>query len=173
MPFVLIILFLTIFFLTTLGGRIWCGWACPQTCFRVIYRDLIQTKILKIRKNIRDKQKKLMASILKKMIAVFIWTCLSLVAASNFLWYFVPPEDFFSYLANPAQHKLLIGILIGITLFIVYDVIILAENFCIYVCPYARVQSVMFDNDTVQVIYDEKRGGKIYECHTKIGKIPS
>ncbi len=172
MPFVLIILFLTIFFLTTLGGRIWCGWACPQTCFRVIYRDLIQTKILKIRKNIRDKQKKVDGEYFKKMIAVFIWTCLSLVAASNFLWYFVPPEDFFSYLANPAQHKLLIGILIGITLFIVYDVIILAENFCIYVCPYARVQSVMFDNDTVQIIYDEKRGGKIYECHTKIGKKP-
>ena len=45
MPFVLIGLFLTIFFVTTLAGRIWCAWACPQTIFRVIYRDLIQTKL--------------------------------------------------------------------------------------------------------------------------------
>ncbi|MGM9236635.1 4Fe-4S binding protein, partial [Campylobacter jejuni] len=39
MPFVLIFLFLFIFFITTLGGRIWCAWSCPQTIFRVIYRD--------------------------------------------------------------------------------------------------------------------------------------
>ncbi|WP_258522378.1 cytochrome c oxidase accessory protein CcoG [Campylobacter hyointestinalis] len=172
MPFLLIILFLSIFFITTLGGRIWCGWACPQTVFRVIYRDLIQTKILKIRKNIRDKQKKFDGDYFKKTIGVLLWTCLALIAASNFLWYFVPPEDFFSYLSDPLEHKFLLGILTCITAFIVYDVTILAENFCIYVCPYARVQSVMFDNDTVQVIYDEKRGGKIYDGHTKIGKKP-
>ncbi|EEO7742332.1 TPA: 4Fe-4S binding protein, partial [Campylobacter upsaliensis] len=57
MPFVLILLFLTIFFVTTLAGRIWCAWSCPQTIFRVIYRDIIQTKLLKIRKNINNKQK--------------------------------------------------------------------------------------------------------------------
>ncbi|EEU7033779.1 4Fe-4S binding protein, partial [Campylobacter jejuni] len=55
MPFVLIFLFLFIFFITTLGGRIWCAWSCPQTIFRVIYRDIIQTKFLKIRKNINNK----------------------------------------------------------------------------------------------------------------------
>lgn len=57
MPFLLIMLFLGIFFMTTLGGRVWCGWACPQTIFRVIYRDLIETKLLGLRKNINNKQK--------------------------------------------------------------------------------------------------------------------
>ena len=55
MPFVLIFFFIFIFFVTTLGGRIWCGWSCPQTIFRTIYRDLIQTKLLKIRKTLDDK----------------------------------------------------------------------------------------------------------------------
>ncbi len=173
MPFLLIILFLSIFFMTTLGGRVWCGWTCPQTIFRVIYRDLICTKILKIRKNIKDKQKEFDENIIKKTISVIIWAALAFVAASNFMWYFVPPEDFFTYLANPAEHKLLVGILIGITTFLVFDVVFLAENFCIYVCPYARVQSVMFDNDTIQVIYDENRGGKLYDGHTKLGKKPT
>ena len=41
MPFLLMILFIGIFAVTAIGGRAWCGWACPQTIFRVIYRDLI------------------------------------------------------------------------------------------------------------------------------------
>ena len=57
MPFVLIGLFLSIFFITTLAGRIWCAWGCPQTIFRVIYRDLIQTKLLKIHSSLKNKQR--------------------------------------------------------------------------------------------------------------------
>ncbi|HHH50900.1 MAG TPA: 4Fe-4S binding protein, partial [Campylobacterales bacterium] len=48
MPFILMLLFLGIFAVTAIGGRAFCGWACPQTIFRVIYRDLIETKLLKL-----------------------------------------------------------------------------------------------------------------------------
>ncbi len=163
MPFLLIMLFLSIFFLTTLGGRVWCGWACPQTIFRVVYRDLIQTKILKIRKNIKNKQKEPIGHHLKRGIGAVIWVILALIAASNLMWYFVPPEDFFNYIANPLDHLVLIGFLVGITGFLVYDVLFLREDFCIYVCPYARVQSVMFDDDTIQTVYNPTRGGVIYD----------
>lgn len=172
MPFVLIGLFLTIFFVTTLAGRIWCAWACPQTIFRVIYRDLIQTKLLKIRKNIKDKQKEYPGNMFKKILAVLIFYVLSLIATSNLLWYFVPPEDFFLYLQNPAEHLLLLGILFCASLFLTFDVVYIQERFCVYVCPYARIQSVMFDHDTVQVVYDEKRGGVIFDGKTKLHKKP-
>ena len=172
MPFVLIIFFLAIFFMTTLGGRIWCGWSCPQTIFRVIYRDLIQTKILKIHKNISDKQKEAKGNFAKKAVGVIIWSMLACIAAANFLWFFVPPEDFFTYIKNSGEHKLLVGIWFCVTAFIVFDVVWLAEKFCIYVCPYARIQSVMFDDDTIQVIYDENRGGKIYDGKIKLWKKP-
>lgn len=166
MPFLLILLFLGIFFMTTLGGRVWCGWSCPQTIFRVIYRDLIETKLLGLRKNINNKQKDPKEGFsVKKILALSIWALLALVAASNFIWYFIPPEDFFTYLQSPSEHKTLIGFLAGITAFLIYDVIILKEEFCVYICPYARVQSVMFDEDTIQTIYDEKRGGQIYDTH--------
>ncbi|MBE9818387.1 cytochrome c oxidase accessory protein CcoG [Campylobacter concisus] len=170
LPFLFIILFLSIFFLTTLAGRIWCGWSCPQTIFRTIFRDLLQTKILKIRKNIQNKQNEPKGQILKRALAVGIWCVLALIISANFLWYFVPPLDFFAYLKEPSEHGVLLAFWLVIAIWLVYDVIILKENFCIYVCPYARVQSVMFDNDTIQVIYNQKRGGVIYNGKEKFKK---
>lgn len=173
MPFILIIMFLGIFFMTTLGGRVWCGWACPQTIFRVIYRDFIQTKLLGIRKSIKNKQKEPSGDSVKRFIGVVIWAVLAVIATSNFLWYFVPPEDFFAYIQNPAEHMVLIGFILCVAGFLVYDIVSMKENFCIYVCPYARVQSVMFDDDTIQTIYNPKRGGVIYdEEGTKLWKKP-
>ncbi|OUT11016.1 cytochrome c oxidase accessory protein CcoG [Campylobacter concisus] len=170
LPFLFIILFLSIFFLTTLAGRVWCGWSCPQTIFRTIFRDLLQTKILKIRKNIQNKQNEPKGQILKRALAVGIWCILALIISANFLWYFVPPLDFFAYLKEPSEHGVLLAFWLIIAIWLVYDVIILKENFCIYVCPYARVQSVMFDNDTIQVIYNQKRGGVIYNGKEKFKK---
>ena len=170
LPFLFITLFLSIFFLTTLAGRVWCGWSCPQTIFRTIFRDLLQTKILNIRKNIQNKQNEPQGQILKRAIAVGIWCVLALVIAANFMWFFVPPFDFLAYISEPSEHKILLAFWLGIAAWLVYDVVILKENFCVYVCPYARVQSVMFDSDTIQVIYNQKRGGVIYEGREKFKK---
>ena len=170
LPFLFITLFLTIFFLTTLAGRVWCGWSCPQTIFRTLFRDLLQTKILKIRKNIQNKQNEPQGQIFKRALAVGIWCVLALIIAANFMWYFVPPLDFFAYLHDASEHKILLAFWLSIAAWLVYDVVILKENFCVYVCPYARVQSVMFDSDTIQVIYNQKRGGVIYEGKEKFKK---
>ncbi|MBE9857176.1 cytochrome c oxidase accessory protein CcoG [Campylobacter concisus] len=170
LPFLFITLFLSIFFLTTLAGRIWCGWSCPQTIFRTLFRDLLQTKILKIRKNIQNKQNEPQGQILKPALAVGIWYVLALIIAANFMWFFVPPFDFLAYISEPSEHKILLAFWLSIAAWLVYDVVILKENFCVYVCPYARVQSVMFDSDTIQVIYNQKRGGVIYEGREKFKK---
>jgi len=170
LPFLFITLFLTIFFLTTLAGRVWCGWSCPQTIFRTLFRDLLQTKILKIRKNIQNKQNEPQGQIFKRALAVGIWCVLALIIAANFMWFFVPPLDFFAYLNDVSEHKILLAFWLSIAAWLVYDVVILKENFCVYVCPYARVQSVMFDSDTIQVIYNQKRGGVIYDGLEKFKK---
>ena len=165
MPFLLMLLFLGIFAVTSLGGRAWCGWACPQTIFRVIYRDLIESKLLRLRR-IKNKQKEPDLSKaenkVKKIIGILIWACLALLAASNFMWYFVPPDDFFAYLQDPSEHLFLIGFVLAIAGFLVYDVVMLKEDFCVYICPYSRVQSVLYDNNTYQAIYSTNRGGNIY-----------
>ncbi len=176
MPFLLMLLFITIFGMTVMGGRVFCGWVCPQTVFRVIYRDLIETKLLHLRKRIGNKQQEPDMSKpenkVKKFIAILIWTVLALIAGADFMWYFIPPDTFFQYLSNPGEHMTMIGFVLGIAAFLIYDIVFLKENFCIYVCPYSRVQSVLYDEHTVMALYDEHRGGKIYEddhgVHTKL-----
>ncbi len=167
MPFLLMLLFLGIFFVTTLAGRVWCGWGCPQTIFRVIYRDVIETKLLGLRKRIDNKQQEPDMSLpinkLKKGAALLIWIGISVIAASNFLWYFIPPADFFTYLSNPAEHTILITFLAVLVAVMVFDIIFIKENFCVYMCPYSRVQSVLYDNDTIMTVYDYERGGKVFD----------
>jgi len=167
MPFLLMLLFIGIFAATAIGGRVFCGWACPQTIFRVIYRDLIETKLLGLRKRISNKQKEpdysKKENIGKRIIGILLWSMLALVASANFIWFFVPPEDFFPYLMNPSEHGVVVGMLLGIAGFLIYDVIFLKEDFCVYVCPYSRIQSVLYDENTFQAIYNPNRGGEIYD----------
>ncbi len=166
MPFLLMLLFIGIFGITVLGGRVFCGWMCPQTIFRVVYRDLIETKLLGLRKRIKNKQQEpdysKAENKIKRLVAILIWTGLSFIAAADLMWYFVPPEDFLAYIQNPSEHLVLVGTVVGIVLFLVYDVIFLQENFCVYVCPYSRIQSVLYDDDTIMAVYNPNRGGEIY-----------
>ncbi|MGX2984546.1 cytochrome c oxidase accessory protein CcoG [Helicobacter sp. 23-1048] len=174
LPFLLIILFVGIFFLTTLGGRMWCGWACPQTIFRTIYRDLLQTKIFKLRNKISNKQRPLrldsLSDKLKATLAFVIIMFLCLVATANLMFFFVPPLEFFEALANPSQHPILMGFWLGFGLFFTADIAFIQEVFCVYICPYCRVQSVLYDDDTIMPIYDSRRGGAIYNADLQ--KIP-
>ena len=167
MPFLLILMFLAIFFMTTLAGRGWCGWACPQTIFRVLFRDLLETKILSLRKRMENRQLEpdmsLGSNKLKKAIAIVVFALIALIAASNLMWYFVPPEDFFKYIQNPLEHKFLFIFWLGFTIALIAIVVFIKENFCIYMCPYSRVQSVLYDNDTIMTVYDYKRGGAVFD----------
>jgi len=172
LPFILMILFIGIFGLTVVAGRAFCGWACPQTMFRVALRDLIETTIFKLRRSYKNKQKEVDYSLtknkVKKGVIVIIAFILAGFASANFMWFFVPPEEFFGYLQNWDEHPVFIGFHIAIALFLVYDIVVMKENFCVYVCPYSRVQSVLYDDDTLMAVYDYNRGGVIYDHHDKI-----
>ncbi|HFU77332.1 MAG TPA: cytochrome c oxidase accessory protein CcoG, partial [Epsilonproteobacteria bacterium] len=113
----------------------------------------------------KDPDMSKMENKVKKVIAVLLWSILAFIAAADFLWFFVPPEDFFRYLSNPSEHMVLVGAFLGIAAFIIIDVVLIKENFCVYICPYSRVQSVLYDDDTIMAVYDPIRGGDIYEGH--------
>ena len=145
---------------------------CPQTIFRVAYRDLLETKIFKLRKRIKNKQPEPDYSITKNKVKglalLIISVVLALLAATDLMWFFVPPEDFLQYMQIPAEHPILIGTIVGIAAFLVYDIVFLKEDFCAYVCPYSRIQSVLYDDDTIMAIYNPNRGGEIYsDQHVK------
>lgn len=169
LPFLLMILFLGIFGMTVLGGRVFCGWICPQTIFRIVYRDIIETKLLGLRKRIKNKQQEPDMSIpgnkAKRVVGIVLWSLLSLLASANLIWFFVPPEDFFAYMADPSEHMIMLSTLLFSAIFLVYDIVFLQEDYCIYVCPYSRVQSVLYDDHTVMALYNTNRGGHIYDEH--------
>lgn len=165
MPFLLMFLFIGIFAMTSMFGRVWCGWACPQTIFRVIYRDLIEGTILDLRR-IKNKQTDInyskKSNQIKKYVSILLWSIVSLIISTNFMWYFVPPEDFFAYIQKPQEHVFMITFIVSVAMFLIYDIVFMKENFCVYVCPYSRIQSALYDNDTKQVVYDTNRGGDVY-----------
>lgn len=167
MPFLLMFLFIGIFALTSILGRAWCGWGCPQTIFRTIYRDLIQGTLLDLR-NSTNKQKRMNTSTLENTIKIIVgfllWTLIALTASTNFIWYFVPPEDFFTYMQHPQDHLFIIIFIAATAAFLIYDIVWMQESFCTYLCPYSRIQTVLYDDDTKHAVYNTHRGAE--ECTT-------
>jgi cytochrome c oxidase accessory protein FixG len=172
MPFLIMLLFVGLFAITSLFGRFWCGWLCPQSILRYIFRDLIQTKLLKLRRNVLNKQKEPDYSKLinkfKYVLSHIIFYMIAFSVAINFMLYFVSYDYFFANILDIENHKVLIGFTIGFVGIIVLLVVILKENFCIYACPYAKVQSIMYDKHTFTAVYSNVRGGEIYKDNKQV-----
>ncbi len=155
----LIIAALTLFFVTALAGRLWCGYACPQTVYTEIFlwierrvegNRLKQMKLDKAPWN----GKKYMLKGLKH----FIWVVFSLWTGFTFVGYFTPIRELsfsvMSFSLGPWETFWLL--FYG---FATYgNAGWLREQVCIYMCPYARFQSAMFDKDTLIISYNEQRG---------------
>ena len=159
--FVLLGFMLLIAFITSVWGRAWCGWACPQT----VFIDQIYRKIERFVEGNARKRKALNRSaisfekILKKISKWFLYLVVSLHIVHSFLGYFVGTRNLvnISFQAPSENWFLFVTMLIltGITLF---DFGWFREQFCIIACPYGRFQSVLMDENSLVVAYDEKRG---------------
>ncbi len=155
----LIIAAFTLFFFTALAGRLWCGYACPQTVWTEVFL-WIERKV----EGSRNKQIKLDKSPLtkyklsRKLIKHSLWILLSLWTGFTFVGYFTPilelGESFIQLTLGPWEF-----FWIFFYAFATYgNAGWMREQVCIYMCPYARFQSAMLDNDTLVISYDEKRG---------------
>ena len=155
----LIIAALSLFFFTALAGRLWCGFACPQTVWTEAFL-WIERKI----EGDRNKQIKLDKSPLtktkfyRKSLKHFIWIAFSAWTGFTFVGYFTPVLE----LGQSLWH-LSLGpwewFWIVFYSFATYgNAGWMREQVCIYMCPYARFQSAMFDKDTLIISYDQERG---------------
>ena len=149
----------SLFLFTTVAGRLWCGYACPQTVYTEIFL-WIERKV----EGERLAQMRLDAAALSlrkfalKAIKHGIWIALSLWTGFTFVAYFTPIHD----LAREAVTWSLGGWEAFWLLFYAFATYgnagWMREQVCKYMCPYARFQGVMFDRDTLVVAYDEERG---------------
>lgn len=151
----------TMGFITSIWGRVWCGWGCPQTVFiDTIYRRIERIIEGKARQRQKlDEGPMTFEKFWKKSLKWFLFTIVTLHISHSFLGYFVGARKlFWITMAPPQEHMTLFTIMLFITAVFLLDFGWFREQFCIIACPYGRLQSVMMDEHSLVVAYDAKRG---------------
>lgn len=157
----LILATLMLAYVTALWGRVWCGWACPQTVFiEFVYRQIeiwVEGPYL-ARRSLRQQTLNL-----NKFLKVSCkWTLFFIVSslfAHSFAAYFVGRDELLKMMALGPSHNLTYFTLItGFTLLLLFNFGWFREQFCLIACPYGRIQSVLMDQDSLSVVYDTQRG---------------
>ena len=150
---VVIGLALALFFFTALAGRLWCGWACPQTVFSDLFAGIAR-RIQGWRGTRAPK------NVARWRIAAThaVWTALALVIGFHLVAYFCSPRELAGQLVHGSASSVQLGFLAFGALVSYVDFAIVRQTFCKFLCPYARFQGVLFDSDTLVVGYDTARG---------------
>lgn len=164
---VLITFFVFIILFTVVFGRVWCGWACPQTLFM----EMVFRKIEYWIEGDANEQRRLNKApwtsqkIVKKTSKQIIFLVISILIAHTAMAYLIGIEQTFDIVRHsPAEH---LGGFIGLLVFtgIFYGVFaVFREQACVAVCPYGRLQGVLLTKESIVVAYDWLRGeprGKI------------
>jgi cytochrome c oxidase accessory protein FixG len=155
----LIIAALSLFLFTAVGGRLWCGYACPQTVYteiflwieRVIEGD--RAKRMKL-----DKEPASARRFALKAAKHGAWIALALWTGFTFVGYFTPIRELALEVATFAIGGWALFWILFYAFATYGNAGWMREQVCKYMCPYARFQSAMFDPDTLIVTYDRERG---------------
>jgi cytochrome c oxidase accessory protein FixG len=159
--FVLTALGFALLVLTTTLGRVWCGWTCPQTVFleglfRPIERFIEGPRNTHLK---RDAGVRTWDRTLRKITKHVLFALVAILIAHLVLAYFVSmPSLGTMILDGPAAHPEAFAWSTGVGVALYADVAWFREQLCLIVCPYGRLQSVLTDDDSLIVGYDERRG---------------
>ncbi len=155
----LVISALALFLFTAVAGRLWCGYACPQTVYTEIFLWL--EKLVEGDRSARQRLDKAPLSaqkLGKKALKHGLWIAVAIWTGFTFVGYFTPIRELgaLTLAASLGPWQTFWVLFYG---FATYgNAGFLREQVCKYMCPYARFQSAMFDKDTMIVTYDDKRG---------------
>ena len=151
----LLMLFLTVFLVTALFGRVWCGWACPQT----VYMEFVYRPIERLFEGAPGKRRPTRYRGLRKAGKLLAYLLVSAFLAHTFLAYFVGTDNLRVWITgSPHDHPVAFLVMGATTGLMLFDFGYFREQVCIVACPYARFQSALLDRDSLIVTYDRKRG---------------
>jgi cytochrome c oxidase accessory protein FixG len=148
-------------YVTALAGRAWCGWACPQTVFlEGVYRRIERAIEGPREKHLRrDAGPVTLGRAARKVAKHALFVVASLLVAHVVLAYFVSiPRAFAMVRTSPAAHPEAFTWVLAVTALFYGNFAWFREQFCVVMCPYGRMQSVLLDDDSLVVGYDVKRG---------------
>lgn len=155
---ILVLCAYSLFLFTSVAGRLWCGYACPQTVYTEIFlwveRKIEGDRMARIK---LDSAPLTGAKFGKKAAKHAIWIAIALWTGITFVGYFTPIRELLR--AMPASLGPWETFWVLFYGFATYgNAGWMREQVCKYMCPYARFQSVMFDKDTMVITYDQGRG---------------
>ncbi len=148
---------LTVFFVTAMWGRVWCGYACPQT----VYLELVFRPIERLLEGNPTQQRAIDAKggSARRVLKWGIYLVLAFLIANIFLSYFVPTNLLWKWVTHsPANHPIGFAVVLLVTGLMLFDFTYFREQTCTVACPYGRLQSVMLDKRSLIVGYDAQRG---------------
>jgi cytochrome c oxidase accessory protein FixG len=148
-----------LFFITTLAGRLWCGYTCPQTVWTKIFMWIeYLTEGTRTQRMKLDKSKLSWRKLWRRSTKHVLWLGVAFLTAFTFVGYFTPIRE----LTVKVLHNVLgpweIFWLAFFTIATYFNAGWMREQICLYVCPYGRFQGVMFDTNTMIISYDKARG---------------
>ena len=150
---ILAALALSLFFFTALVGRVWCGWACPQTVFTDVFA-VVARRI----QGWKGPRPPTQVAAWRLGLTHLVWLGLSLVIGFHLVAYFVSPHELMARFQQGGPYGTAFGFL-GVMGAVAYlDFVVIKQDFCRSLCPYARFQGVLFDQDTLVISYDSARG---------------
>ena len=155
----LVIAALSLFLFTALGGRLFCGYACPQTVYTEIFmwieRHLEGDRQARIR---LDAAPWGVQKLLRRGSKHLIWMGLALWTGATFVGYFLPIRELLPQIAHGGISGWPEFWILFYSFATYGNAGVMREQVCKYMCPYARFQSAMFDRDTLIITYDRLRG---------------
>jgi cytochrome c oxidase accessory protein FixG len=159
LAWLLIIAAFGLFTATVFAGRLWCGYTCPQTIWTSIFMWAEQKAEGSRNQRMRlDQAPWSVEKVARKSLKHALWLGFAAFTGATFIGYFYPVSDLvFDMLTGSASHWAYAWTLF-FTLATYINAGWMREQVCMYMCPYARFQSVMFDRDTLIVSYDPERG---------------
>jgi cytochrome c oxidase accessory protein FixG len=154
-----LIVFIVLF--TVILGRLWCGWACPQTIFmEMVFRKIEYWIEGDARNQIALSKSPWTASkIFKKTLKHTIFYAISFIIGNTFLAYIIGVNALFKIMTDPPSEHV-----VGLSTMILFSSVFYGvfaffrEQVCTMVCPYGRLQGVLLDPNSIVVAYDFKRG---------------
>jgi len=159
LSWLLIICAFGLFFITVFAGRVWCGYTCPQSVWTFLYIWVEHRLEGSRNRRIKlDREPLSFSKAWRKTAKHTIWVAIALATGITFVGYFTPIRELVVELPTLQAHG---WSYFWVGFFLVFTYLNagwLREQVCIYMCPYARFQGVMFDRDTLIVSYDEARG---------------
>lgn len=147
--------------MTALLGRAWCGWACPQTVFLdgVIRRIERWTEGTHLQRRALDAGPLTFEKIRKKISKWILFVAFTGLLTHSFLAYFFGADRVMEMMTrDPRENAGPFLFILAVNALMLFDLAWFREQFCLIVCPYGRIQSVLMDRQTIAVQYDAERG---------------